>query len=320
MSRLRLEWRKELSRGLTIMVIPHGMGRPRQVSLSISFLASVFAVWTGFTAWAAYKASQNIDYWGARADTRRMRVKLDYFADRLHKSQEMMDQVKEMDQELRLMLNLGTREAVVQARPGDSLDDYLNAAGGPTPADTLALRRVLEGRLPEMSMEDVARECDRFDQTLEERVRSVKDLLSRIHQERAVFRTTPRLWPTAGYMTSHFGGRLSPFTGVWESHLGIDIAAPAGSPVRATADGVVQMASWSGGYGNVVVIDHGEGYSTRYGHNRQVVVKKGDPVKRGQTVALMGETGHATGPHCHYEVWYRGHPLNPVKFLKEHAL
>jgi murein DD-endopeptidase MepM/ murein hydrolase activator NlpD len=118
-----------------------------------------------------------------------------------------------------------------------------------------------------------------------------------------------------GLQSSGFGKRIDPFTGRKEQHKGIDIAGKEGSSIHAVADGVV---SWSGersGYGNLVEISHGDGYVTRYGHNKRCLVKTGDTVSRGDAIALMGSTGRSTGPHVHIEVLRNGKPVNPDRYL-----
>ncbi|WP_294159176.1 M23 family metallopeptidase [uncultured Selenomonas sp.] len=124
--------------------------------------------------------------------------------------------------------------------------------------------------------------------------------------------TTPSIWPTNGIVSSPYGLRW----GGSDFHPGIDIANDMGTPIVATADGTVVAAGWnSGGYGNMVDIDHGNGILTRYGHAMQVVVVAGQYVRRGQVIAYMGSTGYSTGPHCHYEVRINGSPVNPVGYL-----
>jgi len=120
---------------------------------------------------------------------------------------------------------------------------------------------------------------------------------------------------TATY-TSAFGVRSDPFRGSAAMHAGIDLAAPMGTPIYATADGVVDRAEWSGGYGNMVEIDHGKGLQTRFGHLSRILVHPGERVVRGQEIALMGSTGRSTGSHLHYEVRIDGHAVNPVPFLQ----
>lgn len=117
------------------------------------------------------------------------------------------------------------------------------------------------------------------------------------------------------FVTSGFGGRADPFGGGSQFHKGIDFQARTGDPVLAVADGVVAFAGAKSGYGNVVDVDHGNGYVTRYAHNSRLVVREGDLVRAGQQVALAGSTGRSTGAHVHFEVWENGRVVNPRKFL-----
>ena len=306
----RQKWRKELTRRMTIMVIPHGTTRPRQFTFSIPFLMFMLTFWTGVTAWASFLASERLDYWRVKANSHILRIKVEYFANEMKQAREMLDEVKEADAQLRALIGMGNKDAIIQS------ETPLHNTGGPTPEDGANLQKLMDGKVAEMSMQDVSRQVQILRQETESRLASYKMIHKQIDQERRLFRATPIMWPVNGAITSHFGGRLSPFSGQSEFHGGMDIGASAGTPVRATADGTVQIAGWAGGYGKVVVINHEFGYSTRYGHNRQVLVKRGDRVKRGQIIALVGSTGHATGPHCHYEVWYLGRCINPRKFMR----
>ncbi|MEE7547110.1 peptidoglycan DD-metalloendopeptidase family protein, partial [Xanthomonas sp. Kuri4-1] len=117
------------------------------------------------------------------------------------------------------------------------------------------------------------------------------------------------------YITSGFGGRADPFSGGSANHKGIDFHASVGDPVMSVADGVVSYSGVRGGYGNVVEVDHGNGYVTRYAHNSRLTVKVGDLVRAGQQVARAGSSGRSTGAHVHFEVWKDGRVMNPRKFL-----
>ena len=116
--------------------------------------------------------------------------------------------------------------------------------------------------------------------------------------------------------TSNYGIRSDPFRGTAAMHAGVDIPGPIGTPVYATADGMVDRAEKAGGYGNMIELDHGKGIQTRYGHLSKLLVEAGTRVHRGQLIALMGSTGRSTGPHLHYEVRLDGHAVNPVPFLQ----
>jgi len=147
---------------------------------------------------------------------------------------------------------------------------------------------------------------------IESRLRIVR---SDVERRNALAASTPSLWPTQGWLTSRTGGRADPFTGEADYHPGLDISADRGTPVYATADGTVSQASFSGAYGNLVVIDHKFGIETRYGHLSAFRTQRGQSVKRGDLIGLVGSTGRATGPHLHYEVRVNDRILNPLQFL-----
>lgn len=131
------------------------------------------------------------------------------------------------------------------------------------------------------------------------------------------FANTPTLWPVQGPVGSSFGERQDPINGEGAFHPGIDIDAPYGSPVRATGDGEIIAARMANGYGREVIIDHGHGLTTLYGHMSSLAVVPGEHVTRGQVIGYVGQSGRATGPHLHYEVRLSNVPVNPHKYLRE---
>jgi murein DD-endopeptidase MepM/ murein hydrolase activator NlpD len=128
----------------------------------------------------------------------------------------------------------------------------------------------------------------------------------------------PTGMPVAGYISSYFGVRPDPFDGHSARHTGIDIATPFGTSVHAVAEGMVTFAGVRSGYGNVVEIDHGNGYMTRYAHNSRLDVHPGRHVQVGDVIAQAGSTGRSTGSHVHFEVWYDGRVVNPLAFVRNH--
>jgi murein DD-endopeptidase MepM/ murein hydrolase activator NlpD len=128
--------------------------------------------------------------------------------------------------------------------------------------------------------------------------------------------TLPSIWPVRGQVTAGFGERMDPLSGEGAFHAGLDISAPYGSQVQASADGLVFSASPDSGYGNAILIDHGYGLTTKYGHLSKIFVVIGQEVKRGQTIGAVGMTGRTTGPHLHYEVHVNETPVNPSRFLR----
>ena len=131
----------------------------------------------------------------------------------------------------------------------------------------------------------------------------------------SLLRTLPSHWPLRGAVNSEFGRRVSPWSGGNEFHGGIDIAARPGTVVKAPAPGQVSFAGQSPGYGTTLILDHGREVRTLFGHLREISVNAGDRVERGQAIARSGQTGHATGPHLHYEILVQGRPVNPRGFL-----
>ncbi len=147
----------------------------------------------------------------------------------------------------------------------------------------------------------------------EHQLQVLNDLLIDQNLEKETF---PQGRPVVhGWISSYFGKRTSPFSGKHEMHRGIDFAGKPGSDVLAVAGGVVTKAGDNGGYGFLVEIDHGNGYSTRYGHNQMVLVQAGEVIKRGQVIAKLGSTGRSTGPHVHFEVLQDGTRVDPAKFV-----
>jgi murein DD-endopeptidase MepM/ murein hydrolase activator NlpD len=142
-----------------------------------------------------------------------------------------------------------------------------------------------------------------------------ESLYEGLKSQRNLLSCTPSVRPTEGWYSSGFGYRISPFTGLREFHKGLDIAGRKGTKIIATADGVVTFIGRNGSYGNMMKIDHGHGMITRYGHIQKALKKRGEAVKRGDVIALMGNTGRSTGPHLHYEVFLNGLPVNPQKYI-----
>jgi murein DD-endopeptidase MepM/ murein hydrolase activator NlpD len=148
--------------------------------------------------------------------------------------------------------------------------------------------------------------------SLETRLQTVR---TGVEKQQALASATPSIWPVVGYLSSMFGNRKDPFTGAPDFHPGLDIAANHGAPIRATADGTIESAGYAGNYGNAVVVRHGFGISTRYGHMSRIAVRAGMQVKRGEVIGYVGATGRATSAHLHYEILHNGQTINPLRLL-----
>lgn len=148
---------------------------------------------------------------------------------------------------------------------------------------------------------------------------SYTDIDSFVDYQRALIASTPSLLPlsTGNFkrFSDGFGYRKDPFTGKRRFHYGVDLSSWRGEPVRAAADGVIEFAGWKYGYGRAVIINHGHGFATLYGHNSKLLVSRGEKVSLGDTISLVGNTGRSTGPHVHYEVLKNGKPIDPSDFF-----
>ena len=148
----------------------------------------------------------------------------------------------------------------------------------------------------------------------------VANMIRRSHMSSAGYSGAPAgaggmIWPISGPITSEFGWRTHPIFGTARFHSGLDIGGDYGMPIYAAASGTVIYAGWISGYGNAVIIDHGGGVTTLYGHNDSLNVSEGENVAQGQVIAMCGSTGNSTGPHCHFEVRENGEPVSPYGYL-----
>lgn len=261
---------------ITIMLIPHSNTKP--INLKIPSIGIIVSVflWLTGTFYILSIGVKAIEY-------KKMEERLLYYSKQFIELKATINALKKTEAEFRRIFSFGSKEKIlenVQTSDSGSLDME-------------AIKEQIK-----KTMETV--------ETIREYLKTQKD----------IYMATPKGWPVSGRITSSFGPRENPLPGGKDFHSGVDISASTGTPIRATADGVVSFSGWSGGSGNLVVIEHGLGYSTFYAHNRTNLVKVGQQVKRGDIIAHSGATGHATGPHLHYEIWKDGKPVNPMPFLE----
>jgi murein DD-endopeptidase MepM/ murein hydrolase activator NlpD len=260
---------------ITIMIVPHSRSRLLQLKLPFAVIAILIAGWGFGTAYAVSIGVRTARYL-------EMSRRLEYFSDKFYEMRSTLSSLQTHDKEFRQLLAMKSKKVVLEKA----------------------------GQV-EMGYPDV----DLLKKEINEAMVSVAEVKQYIKEERDAYYATPTGWPAPGVLSSVFGRRLSPQTGEPAFHSGVDIRVPVGTPVKATADGVISVSGWVGGNGNIVYIEHGHEFSTAYAHNSQILVKVGQRVKRGDTIALSGATGNATGPHIHYEVWKRRVPMDPIPFL-----
>lgn len=216
--------------------------------------------------------------------------------------QEDMQRMNKLDEELRKMVGTETKENTPVSRNNVVRPTIFTSQGMGGP-----------GKKPDI--QQLARSVEQLRQEMQIREASLTNLRDTIAAKRAKQASTPSIWPTSGEITSGFGYRNSPWGWSREFHPGVDIANSWGTPVLAAADGVVISAGWEGGYGNMVLIDHGNGMQTAYAHNSSIRVAVGQRVSKGEQIADMGSTGASTGPHVHYEVRINGERVNPMDYM-----
>ena len=213
------------------------------------------------------------------------------------------------------------REALLQQKAElDDIRKQLAAAHAESQKEKeiVAQKTVERQKLYEQALAEKAQ----LDAEYEELQRNSQDITAMIQRMEQDGRRMPQAggtgqlaWPVNGEITSPFGWRVHPIWGTQIFHAGLDIGADYGDPVHAADSGTVVFAGWMGGYGNAVMIDHGGGMVTLYGHNSSITVGEGEQVSKGQTIALAGSTGNSTGPHCHFEVRNHGEVVRPLQYL-----
>jgi len=231
------------------------------------------------------------------------RKQIQKFADEINSLKSSLVKLNTFEQKIRIIANIEK----------SSEEDSLFGVGGSIPEDLdselpltekhNSLLREMHEQTRELTLASVNQE--KVFESLYEGLKSQRNLLS----------STPSIRPTEGWLSSGFGYRVSPFTGLREFHKGLDFAGRKGTKIIAPADGVVTFVGLNGSYGKMMKIDHGHGMITRYGHILKAFKERGEAVKRGDVIALMGNTGRSTGPHLHYEVLLNGLPINPKKYI-----
>lgn len=298
------------NKSFTVIVVPDRHAEVRRFRLekrwlvqglvALGVLLVVAVVLTGHYASVVSAAHENP---GLRDENLKLRAELSVIREQLEHVGSTLDRVERFDQKLRAMTLLS--------------DPQRNLAMGPTEAQPLQSSesnqfvRSKESEAPQA----LSQKLDKLSAEATRQEQSLQELQAYFQDQKFLLATVPSIWPVRGWVTSDFGSRSDPYTSERVMHAGLDIAAQHGKEVIAPSDGTVVFAGLEGGYGNVLVIDHGYGLKTRYGHLMAITVKAGQTVKRGDPIALVGNTGRSTGPHLHYEVRVNGIAQNPRKFI-----
>lgn len=266
---------KKLSTTVTILLVPHSRGGSLNFRMPYALLGLLLL-------FAGIGAVYTISLTYHALDFYVMKQKYVQMTGSFQEMKSTVKSLKESELEFKRIFSLGSRKKVLDAMEEPKNDGSINV-------DELKLQ-------------------------VAESMASVSEIREFMAKERDVYRATPQGVPVDGHLSSGFGMRVHPRYGSKMFHSGIDLSAPRGTPIHATADGIVSFSGWSRGNGNIVVIEHGHGFSTVYAHNSKNLIQVGQTVKRGHKIAATGSTGVSTGPHVHYEVWKNGERVNPELF------
>ena len=295
-------------RFFTILVLTDGTTRPHQIRVALRTLGIVLAgvvLLTLLLTFVGYRAlTREVDY--QEFASLRAAVQAQHgMAAQLETLQQELSRLRTFDTQIRRLAGLDT----APRGSGSTL-----AVGGGTLELSKALKASEEAETGTL-LQRLVQDLERLEREIALRGESLQAVQEYLTKQKDRLAATPSLWPTEGFVSSRFGPRTSPFTGQPQHHTGVDIAAPPGTPVRAPAAGVVTFAGPLPGYGNVLVLTHGFGFKTFYGHNQRNAVGKGQAVTRGQQIATVGNTGYSTGAHLHYEVLLNDAPHDPLKYI-----
>jgi len=294
----------------TLVLVPHGAEPSRIVEVSHGVLRVAASAAAGFLVLVLLAGYATVSHTTDLSRTARLQQENETLArelgelnGRLVTLADTLTRISQRDAHIRVLANLEPIDPQVQAA----------GIGGPASVTSMGLA----------GMTGIARRSAEVRIDLSALIRranllasSFKEAADTLAYHSARLAATPSIMPTQGWLSSAFSSmRTHPILHMARPHEGIDVSAPMGSPIEAPAAGVVTDAGWETGYGNTITIDHGFGIVTKFAHASKLLVKNGQRVSRGQRIALVGNSGLATGPHLHYEVHVNGRPVNPLKYV-----
>lgn len=281
----------------TIIFVPHARAKFRKLKVShrllfsvVSLVTSSLCLSTFFSVQYFTALSQTHELSKLRRENKELQTANEQFSKSVEALRTQLRTVEDHTRKLAIIAGVSTLDETAQGGVGGIRPTDLGDNPYRDDVDKMSYR---------------SKRIDRDLSVLEQKFIAQNEVLS----------STPSIAPVRGILTDGFGGRSDPFTGEPGTHNAVDISSAIGQAVRAPADGIVVKAEWANGYGNVIYISHGYGYSTRYGHLSAFAVKPGQRVKRGDVIGYVGTTGRSTGPHLHYEVRLNNNPVNPLEYI-----
>jgi murein DD-endopeptidase MepM/ murein hydrolase activator NlpD len=295
---------------VTIVILPDGVNTVKQIKIPkilVNFLLALILALTAFLLWGSfdyYKIKSNVPEQARLLDENRQKeAQLVALTSKIDKINSKMVELIEFDNKLKVMADL---------EPGVDNTQFLGIGG---PDSTLMDSDYSVENAHKTLVRLMHQSIDNLDTAISIQTEEKQELYKFLENQKSILACTPSIWPAKGWPNDGFGYRKSPFTGKKEFHEGLDISARKGSPVIAPADGYISFVGKSNSFGNYITITHGYGYKTRYGHLSKTLVTKGQAVKRGEKIALIGSTGRSTGPHLHYEILRNNLPVDPKIYI-----
>ncbi len=290
-----------------------GRQRMRALIMAAVFLITLAVGGVGAGAWLLRGHLENTP--SARAENVVLKTRLQALEGRLSRVDLTLDRVMGYDAKIRQLTRDDQGAKAFGIGPLSELE--IAAAEREGRGVTLPGEDLDVGRSDSLQeqLDDLELRARSLQERLEREEESLQEVRGYLDDRTSLLDAHPRVWPARGWVTSGYGWRNSPQGDGRRLHAGLDIAAPRGTPVIAPADGHVVFAGYHSAYGNLIVVDHGYGITTKYAHTSRMLVRVGDRVQRGELIAKVGNTGRSTGPHLHFEVLKDGVPVNPRRFL-----
>ncbi|TAN59751.1 M23 family metallopeptidase [bacterium] len=303
-------------RYLTLFVLTNDASKTKQFKLQVNALKAVAAVSVALFIVFAFIL---VDYTRLKGNALELsRLQKETTAQKIE-LQGLFGKIKGVEAEL-AKLNVFDRKlriiANIEKPKGEGRVDAVLGLGGDSSKDADEYFTTPKSKVGDL-VKDMHSELNDIEGRAKEQEKSFAELHEQLMKQSSLLAATPSIWPVRGWLTSRFGQRTSPYTGLPQIHKGLDIANKVGTPVVASADGIVIKSAWENNLGKTVIIRHGYGVTTTYAHLSEIGVRVGQKVKRGQKIAAVGNTGRSTGPHLHYQVALNGVEVNPDKYILE---
>lgn len=304
----------ENKKSVTLFVLTNEASRTRQIKIPYGYLKiggtalCALALIFSFVVFDYMRLKgHNVELSTLKKENTAQKLEMQGIAAKIRDMEVQLSKLNLFDKKLRIIANIAPSSA--SERAGQLMG--IGGESSPEEEGYLATPKAKVEKLVEKMHTDMTQ--------LEERAKvqetSFTELQEDLKKQSSLLASMPSIWPSHGWITSGFGERVNPFTGFRQMHKGLDIANSVGTSVLAPADGVVVEAVRDGALGKMIAISHGYGTKTMYGHLSEIAVHVGQRVKRGDRIATMGNTGHSTGPHLHYEVSINGISVNPARYI-----